>query len=161
MRWQWRRFDALSAGDVYDLLALRADIFVVEQGCAFLDPDGYDRDAWHLCGRLPDGSLGAYLRCIDPGLKYLEPSIGRVVVSRALRGRGAGRALMVEGIARSRLAWPGADIVIGAQQRLESFYASLGFATEGGAYIEDGIPHVKMRLRAADGPPATRREGTP
>jgi ElaA protein len=151
--WHWLRFGQLSGDDVYDLLALRSEIFVVEQHCVFADADGFDRASWHLLGRIHDedgrAPLGAYLRCVDPGLKYVEPSIGRVVVSARLRGAGCGRTLMNEGIARSRRAWPGAPIVIGAQQRLEAFYASLGFATEGMPYDEDGIQHVQMRLAAA------------
>ncbi len=91
-------------------------------------------------------------------MRYDEPSIGRVIVSRACRGTGLGRALMVEGIARSRAAWPGEDIVIGAQQRLDAFYGSLGFVVEGDAYIEDGIPHVKMRLSAAIEPAGQEQE---
>lgn len=144
--WTWQRFDALSGADVYDLLALRSQCFVVEQGCVFLDADGIDRSSWHLLGRDAGGSLVAYLRCIDPRVKSAEPSIGRVVVAGASRALGLGRSLMMEGIARSRAAWPGQDIVINAQLRLEAFYRSLGFATEGSPYIEDGIDHVAMRL---------------
>lgn len=150
--WTWQRFDQLTTDALYDVLALRSEIFVVEQACAFLDPDGADRASWHLIGRASatgGGSfVAAYLRCIDAGVRYDEPSIGRVVVSHRWRGGGHGRTLMGEGIARSRAAWPGHDLVIGAQQRLEAFYASLGFATEGAPYDEDGIDHVKMRLRA-------------
>lgn len=158
--WTWRRFDALSGDDVYDLLALRSEIFVVEQQCVFLDADGHDRRSWHLLGRATRGpaagSLVAYLRCIDAGVKGVEPSIGRVVVAAVARRTGFGRALMAEGIARSRRVWAGHDIVINAQARLEAFYRSLGFATEGAPYVEDGIDHVAMRLvaaRAEDAPP--------
>ena len=147
--WAWTRFDALSAVDVYDLLALRSHVFVVEQRCLFVDADGLDRSAWHLLGRVAadDGSqpLAAYLRCLDPGVRYPEPSIGRVVTAATWRGTGLGRALMDEGLARSHDAWPGADIVINAQRRLETFYRSLGFLAEGAPYIEDAIEHVAMR----------------
>ncbi len=152
LAWSWQRFDALSVDALYDALVLRSEIFVVEQDCVFVDPDGADRASWHLVGRVagPGGgsSVGAYLRCVDAGVKYPEPSIGRVVVSRRLRGGGHGRALMVEGIARTRAAWPGRDVVIGAQARLTAFYRSLGFVVEGDVYDEDGIDHVKMRLAA-------------
>lgn len=150
--WTWTRFDALTADDVYAMLMLRAEVFVVEQACAFLDPDGSDRQAWHLLGRVAgsDGRpmLAAYLRCLDPQVKYPEPSIGRVVTSPSWRGRGLGRVLMDEGIARSQHAWPGADIVINAQLRLAPFYRSLRFVAEGEAYVEDDIDHVQMRLPA-------------
>jgi len=155
--WTWGRFDALTNHDVYDLLALRSEIFVVEQDCVFLDADGADRDAWHLLARhdasgLRDGHarLAAYLRCIDPGARYREPSIGRVVVASAWRGTGLGRLLMIEGIGRCRASWPGQAVRIGAQARLERFYASLGFVREGSPYDEDGIEHVEMVL-APDG----------
>jgi ElaA protein len=151
--WQWRRFADLSGDDVYDMLSLRSEVFVVEQQCVFADADGCDRASWHLLGRVVEQGgppwLGAYLRCIDPGVRYPEPSIGRVVVSGRLRDTGSGRVLMTEGIARSRTEWPGLPIVIGAQQRLEAFYGSLGFAVEGMPYDEDGILHVQMRLAAA------------
>ena len=151
--WTWRRFADLSGDDVYAMLALRCEVFVVEQGCVFLDPDDCDRSAWHLLGRAVDDgsrpSLVAYLRAIDPGIKYDEPSIGRVVTVPRRRGTGLGRALVAEGIVRSRAIWPDADLVIGAQQRLEAFYASFGFVREGAIYDEDGIDHIQMRLRAA------------
>ena len=165
--WTWARFEALSGGDVYDFLALRSEVFVVEQGCPFLDADGCDRDAWHLLGRIEAGCeanrdasgdpsssrsapLAAYLRCLDPGVKYQEPSIGRVIVAPSYRGTGLGRTLMREGIARTRAQWLGTDIMISAQLRLEGFYASLDFHGEGSPYIEDGIDHVEMRLTSTN-----------
>ena len=167
--WTWVRFDALSGDDVYDLLALRSQCFVVEQRCVFLDADGIDRSSWHLLGRMGravGAPLAGYLRCIDPHVKGPEPSIGRVVVAAATRARGFGRTLMSEGIARSRGAWPGRDIVINAQHRLEAFYRSLGFVTEGSPYVEDGIDHVSMRLpglAASSAPDALdwRPDGSP
>jgi ElaA protein len=146
--WSWIHFDALSPRDVYDLLALRSAVFVVEQNCPFLDPDDCDQDAWHLLGRADDDRLVAYLRGLAPGVKYPEPSIGRVIVAESMRSTGVGRALMREGIPRVRALWPGRAIVIGAQQRLETFYRSLGFVSEGEVYLEDGIDHVTMRLAA-------------
>ena len=155
--WTWSRFESLSVDDVYDLLALRSAVFVVEQRCVFLDADGCDRHAWHLLGRAegtpresesPAGGtrLAAYLRSLDPGIKCPESSIGRVVVAAAYRGTGLGRALMSEGIARAHAQRPGIAIRISAQLRLEAFYASLGFHGEGLPYVEDGIDHLGMRL---------------
>lgn len=148
LTWTSMRFDRLSTRDLYDLLALRSQVFVVEQNCVFLDTDHCDQAAWHLLGRAADGRLVAYLRGIDAGVKYVEPSIGRVVVAEQARGHGLGRVLMEEGMRRARAVWPRSDIVIGAQQRLEAFYASLGFVGEGELYIEDGIDHIRMRLPA-------------
>ena len=149
--WTWTRFDGLSGGDVYDLLALRSEVFVVEQRCVFLDPDRDDRGAWHLLGRMRDAddpSLAAYLRCLDPGVRYPEASIGRVVTAPGLRGQGLGRALMDEGLERTRRVWPEQAIVLNAQRRLEAFYRSLGFVSEGAPYLEDDIEHVQMRRPA-------------
>jgi ElaA protein len=147
MQWQWLRFRQLGLDDLYDALALRCQVFIVEQG-PYQDPDGLDRHAWHLLGRDDTGRLQACLRVVDPGGKFAEPSIGRVAVEGAQRGQGLGRALVVEGIARCLSAWPGQGIRISAQAHLERFYASLGFETVGAPYDEDRIPHVEM-LRPA------------
>ena len=143
MNWRWCRFDALGVDDLYDALALRCQVFIVEQ-VAFLDPDGVDRRSAHLLGRGANGVLAAYLRVVDPGVTYAEPSIGRVAVAASARGTGQGRVLMQEGIKRCENAWPGRTIRIGAQARLADFYASLGFAAVGEVYLEDGIDHIQM-----------------
>ena len=96
LRWRWQRFEELGADGVYDMLALRARVFILEQG-PYLDPDGADRSAWHLLGRDEAGALLAYLRVLDPGVKFDEPSIGRVVVDASLRGQGIGHELMRAG----------------------------------------------------------------
>lgn len=146
LAWQWLRFGQLAVDDLYDLLALRAEVFVVEQRCAYQDPDGLDRQSWHLLGRDGQGRLQALLRVVDPGGKYAEPSIGRVVTSPSVRGNGAGRVLMQQGIARCRAAWPGQGIRISAQAHLQRFYGSLGFEPVGEPYLEDDIPHLEMLL---------------
>ncbi|MCG3188673.1 MAG: hypothetical protein LKCHEGNO_00798 [Burkholderiaceae bacterium] len=144
LAWSWLRFGELGADGVYDMLALRARVFVLEQG-PFLDPDGADRSAWHLLGRKAGGELMAYLRVLDPGVKYDEVSIGRVVVDAAGRGRGIGHALMREGLARCAAVWPGRAVRISAQARLQRFYREHGFETVSDEYPEDGVPHVQMR----------------
>jgi len=90
--------------------------------------------------------LAGYLRVLDPGRKFAEPSIGRVLTVAPYRGIGFGRTLMAEGIARTRRAWPERTVRIAAQQRLERFYANLGFRTAGAPYEEDAIAHVDMLL---------------
>ena len=149
--WQWSRLDRLAPLDVYTAMALRQQVFVVEQRCAFLDADGLDARAWHLLGWI-DGTaartLAAYLRVVDPGAKYREPSIGRIVTSPPARGLGLGRLLVVEGIARTSALHPGVPIRIGAQRYLERFYSQFNFRTVSAPYDEDGIPHVEM-LRPA------------
>jgi ElaA protein len=147
MHWTWQRFEALGVDNLYDALQLRSRVFVLEQG-PYLDADGLDRQSWHLLGRNSQGTLVSYLRIVDPGLKFDEPSIGRVVTSPETRGGGSGRALMVEGLAGCERIWPGRAIRISAQAHLERFYGSLGFERVGPNYGEDNIPHVQM-LRAA------------
>jgi ElaA protein len=148
LRWHLQRLEQLPALDVYDLLALRSEVFVVEQACVFQDCDGADRASWHLLGRNPAGLLVAYLRIVDAGVKYAEPSIGRVVTSPAHRGQGYGVAVFTEGLRRAQQLWPGRVMRINAQHRLERFYQSFGFNTIGEIYIEDNIPHVEMLLAA-------------
>lgn len=146
--WRWCRFEDLGVNDLYDALALRSEVFGVEQACAYHDLDGLDRVAWHLLGRSREGALAAYLRAIDPGRKYEVPSIGRVVVPAARRGTGLGHVLMAEGLRRCALAWPGQANRIGAQARLQGFYRGHGYAACGDVYIEDGIPHIEMERPA-------------
>jgi ElaA protein len=150
-RWQWSRMAQLTAAEIYAALAARQQVFAVEQHCAFLDADGHDAHAWHLLGWTGDRgaeSLSAYLRVLDPGRKFAEPSIGRVLTLHPHRGVGLGRVLMAEGIARAASAWPRQAIRIAAQQQLEAFYASLGFRTASPPYDEDGIAHIDMLLDA-------------
>ncbi len=144
LAWTWCRFDGLSADDVYDLLALRAAVFVVEQTCAYLDPDGLDRQSWHLLGRDAAGALRACLRIVDPGLKYAEPSMGRVVLDTALRGSGLADRLVAEGLRRAEAAWPGQGNRISAQAHLQRFYGRHGFLPVGAVYSEDDTPHIQV-----------------
>jgi ElaA protein len=146
LRWTLGRLPELGPLDVYDLLALRSEVFVVEQTCIFQDADGVDMQAHHLLGRDEHGALKAVLRIVDPGVKYAEPSIGRVISAPAVRGTGAGRELMAFGIAHTRRLWPGQAIRISAQARLERFYREFGFRTVTEPYLEDDIPHVEMLL---------------
>jgi len=159
LQWQYARLPGLPALDLYAALAARQTVFAVEQHCAFQDADGLDLHASHLLGwARADGGrvLASYLRIIDPGRKFAEPSIGRVLTTPAFRGTGQGRAVMSEGLARAARAHPGHAVRIAAQQRLEAFYASLGFRTVSPPFEEDGIPHVEMLW---PGPLPTRSPG--
>jgi ElaA protein len=149
--WQWNGFNALTVAQLYAMLALRQDVFVLEQTCLYPDIDGLDPGAHHLLGwREIDGKaeLVAHLRCLAPGAKYEEMSIGRVVTSPAARGSGLGRELVAQGIALAQKLHPGHAIRIGAQAHLETFYAGFGFVTVSEPYDEDGIMHVDMLLSA-------------
>jgi ElaA protein len=145
--WQWSRFSELSPDDLYAVVRLREAVFVVEQQCPYNDADGRDPVAWHLLG-WSDGETGkslvAYARIFEPGLRYTEGSIGRVVTAPEVRGTGMGKALMAEALRRLEALAPGKPIKIAAQRRLEKFYLDLGFRTSSAAYEEDGIIHVDM-----------------
>ena len=148
MRFAWHRFADLGVDNLYDALQLRCRVFVLEQG-PYLDPDGVDRHSWHLLGRNGDGALVSYLRVVDAGVKYDEPSIGRVITAPEVRGKGSGHALMAEGMAGCDRHWPGRAVRISAQAHLERFYNGFGFVRVGDNYIEDTIPHVEMLRRGA------------
>lgn len=146
--WSCLRFDELSTGDLYGILQLRAEIFVVEQDCVYQDVDGFDQQALHVMGQLPGAEhrLVCYTRLLPPGVKYDGASIGRVVTRESARGGGNGKALMVNSIAFCQQHWPGEAITISAQQYLQKFYTELGFETLSRPYDEDGIPHIRMQL---------------
>ena len=148
MNWSWSRFEDLGVHGLYEVLALRCRVFILEQG-AFLDTDGADQFSWHLRGHDEQGALVAYLRACDPGIKYAEASIGRVISAPEIRGRGQGRLLMHEGLERCARQWPGQSVRISAQARLRNFYSSLGFEAASHDYIEDGIPHLEMLWQPA------------
>jgi ElaA protein len=137
-------FDALSGADVYDLLALRQRVFVVEQRCAYLDADGLDRGARHLLLR-DAGVLVAYTRVLAAGVRFPTIAIGRVVVAPERRGAALGRRVMLDTIAGIEASEGNVPITLAAQAHLETFYGSLGFVTISPRYDEDGIPHVDMR----------------
>jgi ElaA protein len=145
--WQWSRFSELTTADLYAVVRLREAVFIVEQNCAYPDSDGRDPNAWHLLGwsqRSTGRALVAYARIFEPGVRYDEASIGRVVTAPDVRGTGKGRELMAEALRRIDSLMPGQPIRIAAQRRLEDFYLGLGFKTVSDPYEEDGIIHVDM-----------------
>ena len=146
--WQFKTFDALTHAELYAVLQLRAQVFVVEQACAFQDVDGSDDRAMHLLVK-QGVQLVAYARCFAAGVKFAEASIGRVVTHASVRGTGIGHVLMREAIARLQQHWGAQPIRIGAQAHLKHFYERHGFADAGAPYVEDGIDHLEM-LRAGE-----------
>ncbi|MDQ6916203.1 MAG: GNAT family N-acetyltransferase [Pseudomonadota bacterium] len=150
--WQWSRFADLAPHALYAALRARSEVFVVEQRCAFLELDNADQDAWHLLGWVERGGtkvLAAYLRLLEPGARFAEASIGRVLTTSEFRRSGAGRALMCEGVRKSAELYSAHGIRIGAQRYLEKFYGAFGFMPASDPYLEDGIAHIQM-LRPAD-----------
>jgi ElaA protein len=148
--WKCAPFGELSALEVHDILQARAAVFVVEQACAFQDVDGVGPQCWHLMGSGPRRrgddapELVAYCRLLPPGVKFAEPSIGRVLTTEVVRRTGAGRELMGEAVARAQALWPGAALRIGAQVYLDRFYGEFGFVKCSEPYDEDGIMHIHM-----------------
>ena len=141
-QWRWRHFDLFTAREWHQVLMLRAEIFVVEQNCPYVDPDYKDPQSWHLECKHGDRLVGT-LRAVPPGVSYTESSIGRVVISSDYRGRKLGRELMLAGISFNRAMW-GGPIRISGQAYLQEFYESLDFATVSEPYLEDDIPHIEM-----------------
>ena len=141
--WQAKSFDELSTSELFEILKLRQDIFVVEQECAYPDIDDADLQAVHFAGYI-EASLAAYVRILPKGVGSEYLSIGRVVVNPMFRGGGIGRDLMDASIRESEVRYPGEKIKIGAQSHLHDFYTSLGFVKVSEEYLEDGIPHIDM-----------------
>ncbi|MFL2642965.1 MAG: GNAT family N-acetyltransferase [Flavobacteriales bacterium] len=145
MKVEVKKFSELSIGELYELLKLRTEIFVVEQECIYQDMDGKDNKAIHILGKEEDKIL-AYTRIFGPGDYYDQPCIGRVVVDKKRRGEEKGKEIMNESINYIKNNMQEKEIVLSAQKYLDKFYRDLGFKSEGEDYLEDGIPHQKMRL---------------
>ena len=141
--WRYLAFEELTVAELYAVLQLRSEVFVVEQACIFQDMDGSDAQAMHLLGSL-QGALVAYARCFEAGVKFAEASIGRIVTSPEIRGRGLGHALVEKAIGCLSVPLGAPAIRIGAQARLNAFYRRHGFETSGPVYLEDGIAHIEM-----------------
>ncbi|MBO6522411.1 MAG: GNAT family N-acetyltransferase [Balneolaceae bacterium] len=136
-------FQELSVFQLYDLLKLRQDVFMIEQNCLYSDLDNSDQNAQHLL-MYDRESLAAYLRFFAPGIKFREASLGRIVVAPKYRGKTIGKDLIKAGIKLTLELYRGVDIRIEAQSALKEYYNSLGFIEEGEIYIADEIEHLQM-----------------
>ena len=143
LNWTYKHFTSLNTKELYTILSLRSEVFVVEQNCVYLDTDQKDLDAWHLCG-WQDDVLVAYVRILAPGVSYEEASIGRVLTNPAFRKNGYGVELMNVAIEKTLQQFNVQKIKIGAQLYLLNFYSNLGFIQTSEIYMEDGIPHIEM-----------------
>lgn len=141
-----KSFDELTNHELYNMLRLRSDVFVVEQNCPYLDLDNKDQKGFHLLYYV-DNELAGVTRLLPKGVSYDEVSIGRVVIAKFHRGLGLGVKLMEASIAGCEEKFGKGPIRISAQYHLSKFYQSLGFVEQGEVYDEDGIPHIGM-LRA-------------
>jgi len=144
LTWNCIFFDELSNKDLYRILQLRSEVFVLEQQCLYQDMDNKDFRSWHLMGLDEMGDLAAYARLLPPGISYEEPSIGRVISSPACRRTGAGKELMKTALDKCVELFGQKTIKIGAQLYLKKFYETFGFEISGPVYLEDGIEHVEM-----------------
>jgi ElaA protein len=145
MDWICKKFAELSVDELYAVLKVRSEVFVVEQNCVFLDTDNKDQYCHHLMG-WDKNELAAYARIVPAGISYEESSIGRIVTSRAARREGHGRSLLQHSIGMLYILHGNRVIRIGAQYYLKKFYESFGFQQAGDIYLEDGIEHIEMLL---------------
>lgn len=144
LKWKIKEFESLSVNELYDILRLRSEIFVVEQKCVYLDLDGKDKKGLHLIGEF-EGVIVAYSRLFEPGISFDNASIGRVVVDANYRDKKWGHELMREAIAGIKNRFGETKITIGAQLYLKKFYESQGFVQTSAMYLEDDIPHIEMK----------------
>jgi ElaA protein len=158
LEWRWKAFADLTSVEVYETLAARSAVFVVEQNCVYADIDGQDMQAWHLsaygaAAHAPAGaaddarsaSLAGYLRVLLPDAGDTDVRIGRVLTTAPFRGIGLGNAMLERALVHIRAQWPGTPIRLHAQAHLQKFYGAFGFAPVSEIHDEDGIPHVWMR----------------
>lgn len=145
MEFTFKHFTELSNEELYDILKLRAEIFVVEQDCVYNDLDDLDKDGLHQFLE-KDGEIVAYSRLLKPGSRFADYSIGRVVVKESERRTGLGIRMMEEAKHYIRQEWKADKIKISAQKYLRKFYEDLGFEVVTQEYLEDGIPHFGMLL---------------
>jgi len=145
LQWCWCRLEEMEPLVLYDLLALREAIFVVEQSCIYQELDGLDKTAEHLLVT-QNGTIVACLRVLPPTGERDRARIGRVAVSSDWRKRGLARSMVQSAIDKIRLDYPSSDICLDAQTYLQGFYLSLGFRVCGDEFLEDGIPHIPMKM---------------
>ncbi len=146
IQWSVFTFSDFSPEQLYAVLKLRVDVFVVEQQCAYPELDEYDRhpEARHLSGRNDVGELLAYARLLPPGLRYQEVNLGRVVVRADFRKQGVGHQLLQNALEEISGCWRKTPVKISAQEYLQKLYEQYGFVRVSDVFLEDGIPHVEM-----------------
>ena len=147
LTWHALRFSQLKTSELFKIMKARVDVFVVEQNCAYpeLDEKDIHPETLHLTG-LIEGEIAAYARLLPPGLSYPSVSIGRVLTTAGHRGKGLGHQLIAKALEVCEQSWPGVDIEIGAQEHLADYYQGYGFVATSTMYLEDGIPHIDMKL---------------
>ena len=147
IQWVLKKFDELTPGELYAIMQLRNEVFVVEQNCVYQDADNKDQLSFHFSGWKKE-KLVAYTRIVPAGIIFKAVSIGRVITSPGIRRSGIGKELMVRSIEQVNKLFGKVPIQIGAQLYLKTFYTSLGFQQISDTYSEDGIEHIEMILEA-------------
>ena len=143
MKVSFKTFSELTTKELYQILQLRSEVFVVEQNCVYQDIDGKDEKAIHIIG-VVQNKIVAYTRCFKPDEYFKEASIGRVVVKKNERKLKRGNQIMIHSVKTIEKLFQTKTIIISAQSHLISFYNNLGFYSAGNEYLEDGIPHIEM-----------------
>ena len=147
IKYTCKKFEDLTVNELYGMMQLRQEVFILEQNCPYLDADGKDISGYHVMGTDEAGTIHCCTRLLPEGISYPGYiSIGRVANSLSVRGSGEGKKLMLYSINRIIALFPGYPIKIGAQAYLNKFYASLGFKDNNISYLEDGIPHIIMTM---------------
>ena len=143
MEWEIKKFNELSGEEVYEILKLRSEVFVIEQQCIYEECDGKDNNSYHLFAK-ENGQIIVYLRILEKGVSYNEISIGRVLTDKKYRGKGLAKLMMIRAIEFIENNLNEKVIRIGAQEYLVNFYIGLGFMRVSEVYLEDNIPHIEM-----------------
>lgn len=143
INWIIKKFDELTPHELYSILQLRNIVFAIEQNCVYPDMDDKDQPAEHLMA-WQNEKLIAYTRILPPGIKYVEPSLGRVVTAPFVRGEGIGKQLMEKSLEQVYNKYDATPVKISAQLYMKKFYTEFGFLQTSGVYLEDGIDHIEM-----------------
>lgn len=149
MQTEFRTFSKLTPNQLYDVLRLRQQVFIIEQQCLYEDADGSDKQALHLL-LYDNKELAGCLRIFDPGIKFDETALGRIVVAKKYRGRDIGKQLIKRGLELAFQQFPASNIRIEAQLDLASYYNKYGFIEEGEVYLVDDISHIQMVFQKQD-----------
>ena len=144
INWSIKKFHELTLEELYDMIALRIEVFVIEQDCPYQDLDGKDKLSFHLLGKDSNGNIVATLRILPKGISYEEISIGRVVTSAGIRSWKKGHELMSEAMNFVFKNYPNQNVRLSAQTHLVGYYGKHEFKETGKEYLEDGIPHSEM-----------------
>lgn len=144
MQWETLSFLALDTDQLYAILKVRQEVFVIEQKCFYLDTDDVDQVSYHVIGRDQQGTIIAYARLIPAGVSYAEISMGRVLVVEKERGKGIGRQLTQRCLEEATRIWGPQPLRLSAQAYLVKFYKDFGFESVGEEYLDAGIPHIEM-----------------